>query len=109
MPIVFGTTVLSATFAKATRRLTVVGQAFAENQYAGSLYVRKTGTTGAWIEASSIVSWADELVVGVIPEGIGGGSFDVRILSGDSEEGILTRAFSLSSGGVYFFFDEDGK
>jgi len=109
MPIEFITTVLSASFAKATRRLTVTGQAFAENQYTGNLYVRKTGTVGAWIAADSIVSWADELVVGVLPAGIGGGRFDTRILSGDEEEDILISAFSISAGGAFFFFDEDGK
>ena len=109
MPLIFGTTVLSATIVKSTMTLTVIGQAFAENQYTGNLYVRKKGTSGAWIEADSITSWADELVVGVIPESIGKGCFDVRILSGDENEGILIGAFSIPAGGVFFFFDEDGK
>lgn len=106
MPVISDIAITAASFVKSTFTLTITGVAFADNQYSGNLYVRKTGTSGSWIAADSISSWADSQVVGVFTDAIGKGLFDARIVSGDDEEAILTRAFTIPAGGVFFFFDD---
>lgn len=110
MPIVSDIAVVSASYDKDTGRLTLNGTAFSENQYAGNIYFRKHGTV-TWIAADSIVSWADSQSIAIITVALGTlkGMFDARLVNGDNESAILPKAFSIPAGGIFFFFDDDGK
>jgi len=95
MPVQFGTLVVSASYDKDTRVLTVVGEAFGINQYAGisNIEVSPSGA-GVWAAVSTIVSWADELVVGLFATDLAVGTYDVRVTSSDGEiSPISTGAF----------------
>lgn len=97
MGLVFGTTILTATYDKVTQNIVVSGYAFADTQYAGisNIEVSKTGL-GVWIPVSTISSWADTSANGVYVTKLASGRYDARVTSSDGEiSNILANAFKV--------------
>jgi len=111
MPVQFGTLVVSASYDKDTRVLTVVGEAFGINQYAGisNIEVSPSGA-GVWTSVDTIVSWADELVTGSFTADLAGGAYDIRVTSSDGEvSSIATGAFAVPGAAKILFFFQRSK
>ena len=92
MPIIFGTTILSVTYTPPLT-LTITGQAFAENYYAGvSLVEWSYSGLGVWTAVAAYPTWSDTLIVATLAAPLASGVFDVRVTSSDGEQATLSNA-----------------
>lgn len=111
MPSIFGTTITAVSYDPNLKQITIDGQAFAINQYVGvsDIQVSLTGL-GIWSSVNTIDFWSDTQVIGSFTTALGSGSYDVRLISSDNEiSNVLSNAFTITAGGIFFFFDEDDK
>lgn len=109
MPIVSDLSITSATYNRTTGALAIVGVAFGENQYAVSAVKYKKHVDAAWLDASSIGTWADSAIAAVLPANMSGGRYDVRVTNSDNETTTLDEAFKIPIAGCFFFFNEGDK
>lgn len=100
MPALFGTTIDSVTYEKSTRAVTCAGHAFGINEYSGTsnIEIRKNSDTGSWTSVSSISSWGDETVVGILATDPAVGNWDIRVTSSDGEQDTYENAIIKKAG-----------
>lgn len=99
MPVVIGpVTVLSATYAPKTKKLSITAQALGETLYPGesNIEVSLHGSE-IWAAVDTIDAWADEAAEGSFDDPLPDGSYDVRATSSDGiVSDPLSGAFSIS-------------
>lgn len=105
MPLIFGTTVSSASYL--SNQITANGEAFADTVYAGisNIEVSLTGLS-AWTAVDTIDSWSDTQVIGSFLSSLLPGTYDVRVTSSDGEvSNTLVGGFVISGNGGHLFGD----
>jgi len=113
MPILFGTTVLTASYDEETYVLSITGKALGINEYVGTsdIQVSLTGVD-SWTSVDSVNSWADEAAEGSFLSALADGTYDVRAVSSDGEiSAAFEGAFTIGTGAVgqFFFFSREGR
>ena len=109
MPIIFGTEITDISYDEETGVLTVTGEAFGINEYAGISNIETSPTgAGSWTAVDSIDSWSDTEAVGTYSTPLASGIYDVRITSSDGETYVSTGGIFISSDEVKRFRFEFG-